>query len=345
MILVVGGANLDSTVRTAAPAVLHTSNPAAQTQSAGGVGRNIAENLARLGQPVSLIAAMGDDPAGHLLAESARALGIDTQGLILSPRPTGSYVAVLDDSGELVIGVSDMSATDSLTVEDVAGAGADRLVSEAEVVVLDGNLPAPVCRWLIERAAVHGIPVIVDPVSVAKAVPFADTLDGTRPLLLFTPNVDELAAVLGRAVADDDPSLATAAAELHARGVEHVWIRRGRGGSVMSTSPAAAGATDAAATTAPDAGAADATGTAVSEGVLTLHRLAAPECLVEDVTGAGDSMTAGFVHAWVDGSDVVTAARFGQAVASLTVESRHTVRPDLTAQLVHARLAQSQGDR
>lgn len=63
---------------------------------------------------------------------------------------------------------------------------------------------------------------------------------------------------------------------------------------------------------------------------------------VVDVTGAGDSMTAGFVHALLRDDDPVAAAAFGQATAALTTESVHTVRPDLTAALVSGRLT-SQG--
>ena len=59
---------------------------------------------------------------------------------------------------------------------------------------------------------------------------------------------------------------------------------------------------------------------------------------VVDVTGAGDSMTAGFVHALLRDDDPVAAAAFGQATAALTTESVHTVRPDLTSALVTGRL-------
>ena len=64
---------------------------------------------------------------------------------------------------------------------------------------------------------------------------------------------------------------------------------------------------------------------------------------VVDVTGAGDSMTAGFVHALLRDDDPVAAAAFGQATAALTTESAHTVRPDLTHALVTGRLTTQQG--
>jgi pseudouridine kinase len=68
----------------------------------------------------------------------------------------------------------------------------------------------------------------------------------------------------------------------------------------------------------------------------------APEVEVVDVTGAGDSMTAGYVHALLDGADVVRAARYGQVLAALTCASADTVRADLTPALVAAHLTATQ---
>ena len=68
----------------------------------------------------------------------------------------------------------------------------------------------------------------------------------------------------------------------------------------------------------------------------------APPVEVADVTGAGDAMTAGYVHALLAGEDVVEAARYGQVLAALTCASVDTVRPDLTAALVAAHLTPTQ---
>jgi pseudouridine kinase len=120
-----------------------------------------------------------------------------------------------------------------------------------------------------------------------------------RPLYAVTPNRDELAALTGLPTRTDK-QLQTAADSLHARGVEHVWVRLGASGSLLST--ATSGAT----------------------------WLPAAPAIVEDVTGAGD--------ATLSGSDPVDAARYGQAAAVLTLASPHTVRPDLTPRLIEAAL-------
>jgi pseudouridine kinase len=58
--------------------------------------------------------------------------------------------------------------------------------------------------------------------------------------------------------------------------------------------------------------------------------------VVRDVTGAGDAMLAAFAHALLAGHSPVAAARYGHAAAALTLESPHTVRPDLTSQLLES---------
>ena len=119
-VVVVGGAVLDTKVRTAGPPVLATSNPGAASWTAGGVGRNIAENLARLGTPTLLVAAVGDDPAAETVIARTTAAGVECRHVVVSSHPTGTYAAVLDDGGDLLIAVADMRATDELAVSDLA---------------------------------------------------------------------------------------------------------------------------------------------------------------------------------------------------------------------------------
>lgn len=216
--VVIGGANLDVKARSRVAVVPATSNPGTVTRSAGGVGRNVAENLARLGTPTRLVAAVGRDGAGDELLRLTEAAGVDVALVRRVDEPTGSYVAVLDHVGELVVAVSDMSATESLGADDVRRV-ADAVTS-ADLLVLDGNLPraALVAAW--ELAAGAGVRVVLEPVSVPKAAALADLVDGSRPLFALTPNEAEL-EVLGTP------------GSLLDRGVETVWVRRGERGSTL----------------------------------------------------------------------------------------------------------------
>jgi pseudouridine kinase len=305
-VVVVGGANLDVKVRSRAPVVPRTSNPGRAGTTAGGVGRNIAENLARLGTPTHLIAAVGRDAAGERLLTETAAAGVRIDHVHRSPHPTGTYTAVLDADGDLVVAVADMTATDALAPEDLHPAR--ELIAHADLLVLDGNLPAAVLAHAMDVAHPAGVPVVIDPVSAPKAALLAPLLTARRPVLALTPNLDELCALLGRPVGGTEAEVTAAAGLLHARGVRHVWVRLGARGSVLSTADEQA------------------------------RFLAAPPTEVTDVTGAGDAMLAAFVHALLSGNDPADAARYGHAAAALTVRSPATVRQDLTARLVEEEL-------
>ena len=309
-VVVVGGANMDIKAHSNHPIELRTSNPGVALSTPGGVGRNIAENLARLGSPTHLVAPVGGDSFGDEIVAATRAAGVVVDHLIASDDPTGTYLAVLDSSGELVVAVSNMRATDRLTVRQLM-ASRD-LLSHSTLLVLDGNIPEAPAAWLLDFAAAVEVPVVLDPVSVAKARPLAHLLSPQRPLLALTPNLDELSAIVGEPVAQTRAAIARAARRLHDVGVKNVWVRRGTKGSLLSSLD--------------------------DKGRATVVTLSAPPVTAVDVTGAGDAMTAAFVHALMRGDSAVDAARFGQMAAALTVASPETVRPDLTPRLIDAEL-------
>ena len=132
-----------------------------------------------------------------------------------------------------------------------------------------------------------------------KARRLAALLDGPVDWLVVTPNEDELAALTGRSREE----YAAAVADLHAAGVRHVWLRRGPAGSTLTMAGAAP------------------------------VDLASLPAEVVDVTGAGDAMLAAFLAALLRGADPAEAARHAHRAARATIESPHTVRPDIAAAL------------
>ncbi|HMG32277.1 MAG TPA: carbohydrate kinase [Jiangellaceae bacterium] len=304
-IVVIGGANVDVKARSAAPATQHTSNPGHGSMAPGGVARNIAENLARLGTRTHLITAVGRDALGDNLLAQTSAAGVRLEYVHRTDLPTGTYTALLDSDGELILAVADMAATDELGPDRINDAR--DVIATAGLIVLDGNLASASLVHALDLASTADVRTILEPVSVPKAEALAAYITSDRPLYALTPNRDELTALTGLA-ARTDRQLRLAAHSLHQRGVEHVWIRLGEHGSLLSSGSGNATFIPAVPTT------------------------------VEDVTGAGDAMLAAFCHAVLEGKDPVDAARYGHAAAALTISSPYTVRPDLTPRLVQAAL-------
>lgn len=175
-ICVIGGANVDIGARAAGLFVAGDSNPGTITVAPGGVGRNIAHNLALLGDTVRLVTVFGDDGFGRMLRESCAATGMD---LSLSQTVSGArnacFVSVNGSDGELFGGVSDMAITGLMTPEWLES----RLhaINDADAVVADANLPAETLSMLVGCCLP---PLYIDAVSSAKGARLREALSAPR---------------------------------------------------------------------------------------------------------------------------------------------------------------------
>lgn len=304
-VVVIGGTNIDVKARSAAPATSGTSNPGSASMRPGGVGRNIAENLARLGTRTHLVSVVGRDPLGETVMSQTAAAGVRLEHVLRTDEATGTYTAVLDSDGELVVAVAAMTATERLGPEHVSAAR--DLIAASGMVVVDGNLRLDTLEHALNLAAMAEARTILEPVSIPKARALAPCLAAERPLYAVTPNRAELRALTNLPTGTDRQVL-KAAASLHGRGVELVWVRLGDRGSLLSR---------------------------VGADPVTIPAVPTE---VDDVTGAGDAALAAFCHALLAGEEPASAVIFGHAAAALTISSTYTVRPDLTERLVRSAL-------
>lgn len=215
-ITVVGGANTDIIGIPSGRFELGDSIPGHVRTGPGGVGRNIAENLARLGASVRLVTAFGDDADGAALAAACEAVGVDTSFSVIAKGTPGSrYLAVLDASADLAAAINDMRALATLTPAALdPGAFAD-----ADVVVLDTNLPPSSVARAVELAGPAR--VVLDPVSAPKS---AAALPVLARLAALKPNLREAEELSGERGAHD------AARRLVEMGVGQVFVTLGAGG-------------------------------------------------------------------------------------------------------------------
>lgn len=218
-VIVIGGANVDIKGRASGPFVSGTSNPGTVTVSAGGVGRNIADNLARLGVDVSLITALGDDANGEFLRQACGMAGIDLSNA-LTRETTGTYLAVLDEAGELVSAVSDMRAIDRLGPAHLEAAAES--LGRANMLVADCNIPVACLDWLCRFSMRNQVPLLIEPVSVLKAMKLLQ-FERVEPVFAITPNSQQLGVLVGGDVA-----------RLHALGFANIVVHRGPEGALAS---------------------------------------------------------------------------------------------------------------
>ncbi len=301
-IVCIGGTNLDRKLRGVGTLRMGSSNPATQHETAGGVARNIAENLARLGLPVHLLTAVGRDAAGQALLAQMQALGVDCAGSLQAvDAATGSYTAVLDPQGELVLALAHMELTDRLDPAFLRQTAPQR--APAHWLVADLNLPRETLDELRAEARLRAQRLLLVAVSEPKMARLGADLRGVELLVL---NRGELQALVGRALPDED-ALRGAWHALRDAGLQRLVISDGAQGVRHSAGD-------------------------------ELALLAAPPldpAAIREVTGAGDAMTAGIAAALHrDPDDLRGACALGLRLAALTLQSDATVSEALSPALL-----------
>ena len=202
-VVVVGGANIDLRGRPTGKVLeRHTSNPGKINVGSGGVGRNIAHNLALLNVPVTLLSAVGDDGEGIRILEETGKDGVKMEQMIISgEHPTGIYLAILDEKGEMEAAVSDMQILEEITVDYLRSKA--YLIKESKIVVMDTNIPEESIEYVVDLCNKVGVPILVEPVSVEKAKKLRGILNGKWTIDYITPSKNELESILGVEMGDN----------------------------------------------------------------------------------------------------------------------------------------------
>jgi len=330
-VVVIGGANIDLRGRPTGEVLeRHTSNPGKINVGSGGVGRNIAHNLALLSVPVTLLSVVGDDGEGIRILEETGKAGVKTDQMIISgEHPTGIYLAILDEKGA----VSDMRILEEVTVEYLRSKA--YLIKESKIVVMDTNIPEQSIEYVVDLCNKVKVPLLIEPVSVEKAKKLRKILNeggkgrgsGKWVIDYITPSEDELESILGvereRDSDEDegiDVDMVKAAEELKRKGAKNVIVTLGKRGIYVSYSGVDGS----------------------SEGGQDEPRkgkfMAPYKGEVVDVTGAGDALVAGLIYGIYKGYSLEMAARFGLGAAALTISTKEAVRIDLREGLLRSRI-------
>ena len=296
---VVGGVNVDIGGRSGGALIHGDSNPGTVRTSLGGVGRNVAHNMALLGVNTRLLTVLGEDENARRIEDSCAALGIDLRRSLRVPgEATSTYLYIAGPDGDMALAVSDMEIYRHLTPEALAARR--QWLAAARALVVDTNIPADSIEWLCGNAAA---PVFADPVSVSKA-------EKLRPVLgrLHTLKANRLEAGLlsGVRITDED-SLHRAAGALLDAGLQRVFVTLGADGVLAAD----------------------------GQGCIRLPAPAGPRT---NTTGCGDAFLAALVWAHLEGEDLAGSARAGLAAAAIAMAGAETVNPAMDAQALRAKI-------
>ena len=297
-VLVIGAAGVDLKGHPLATLQMANSNPGIVEQSFGGVGRNLAENIARLALPTVFMTALGKDHFGDMLLQTMRDLDVDMQyALVCDDCQTGTYVAVLDDQGELVVSISDFRSVNQIDAEYLRQH--QFLFEQASYVVIDLNLSVSSIEAIVRYCDKYDVPLIVDPTSPKNAQKLVQFLGKT---FMVAPNIAE-AVVLAGVTATNDDAVSQMSQVLVQKGVKIAAITCGADGVIYAT----------------------------QSHVRCVESLPTQ---VVDATGAGDAWLAGMIYGLWHRLEIEDAIRIGIKTACLTLEHTSSTIPVLPVDLL-----------
>ena len=290
-IVVIGAVNIDiiGIPNSYKTYVAGDSNPGTILTVPGGVGRNIAANIAKLSYPTKLITVFGSDTFTNILKKDLLLRNIDIRySLTLCDANTSAYVCVNDENGDALAAVSDMAIYQSLKPETMR----HRLsvLENADMVIIDANIPAETIEFI--TSSVH-VPIFCDPVSVNKASRLIPSLSH---VFMIKPNIAETEVLLKRKIADTG-DVQCAAAELLSMGVKHIFISLGSKGVYFLNHSV--------------------------RGMLPCY-----PGIIKNTNGCGDAFIAAAAIGYAMGYDISMQAKMGLAASCICAESGLSV-PDM----------------
>jgi D-beta-D-heptose 7-phosphate kinase/D-beta-D-heptose 1-phosphate adenosyltransferase len=297
-VLVVGDIMLDrfvyghvSRISPEAPApVIETSGPVDVVGGSGSVVRNIVS----LGAACEIVALVGRDDAARTIRRHLEDVGVSTRGLVdVEGRVTTlktRFVAYLHNTHLLRADTEETTTIGAMVEHAIIAAACDRIEGADAVILSDyakGVLTPRVIAAVIAAARRAGKPVVVDP----KGHDYSRYRGATA----VTPNAAELAQALGRPVTNDEAAVRAGALALAAQvDSDIVLVTRGERGMLIVSRDGEAASFDA-----------------------TARR-------VIDVSGAGDTVVAGFTLALVSDAGLRNAAHLANVAAGIAVGKKGT---------------------
>ncbi len=296
--VVAGGVNIDIGAASLDVLVPHDSNPGHITFSIGGVGCNIARNIALLRMQTVMLTAVGNDYNGKTILAALNGAGINTEHILASAKDASStYLYINSPDGEMELAVNDMEICERLDVDYFQSKL--ELMNGAKFLVIDANLPAESIKFLCENVKV---PIYADSVSTVKAAKLIEVLSH---LTGIKANGMEAETLLGLPCCGDE-SMEAIAKRLLKKGVKKVFISIGEGGMIAADSE-------------------------------RLVHVPAYKTGIVSTTGAGDACMAAIAYYDNGGKRLEEVARFANLAAAVTIESAQTVNENLSCEVIEER--------
>ncbi len=298
---VLGAANLDITGFPEHELIFGDANIGTTETSPGGVGRNIAENLLRLGFTVDLISVFGDDTLSKHLIQSCESLGLHTKNSIfLKNAAAASFLAIMNSHNDLALGISAMEIYNELSVSLFESKIA--LLQKTDLIVLETNFPKTILEYITDKLPDKKF--VLDTVSGKKALRSKDILPS---LYILKTNLLEAQMLSGFTV-DKKTNTDDLVRFFLDKGVKNVFITLGKEGVAYGN-------------------------------YHTISKMSPIPSTIINTIGAGDSFVSGIIYADSLGLNIHKMALYGMASAGINVQYNGAVSPEMTIENLEKKLS------
>ncbi len=298
--VVIGGSNIDILGTPHASYISRDSNPGTISISPGGVGRNIAENLARIGVSTKLLSVLGNDLHGKLILQESRSAGIDMNHvMILENEITSAYLSILDAEKDMISAVSAMDIVKKIDIPYIKKNHG--VITGSSLIIIDANLSEKVIEQIV--STYKNKDIFIDTVSSTKAEKVIRFIGKFHTIKCNKIEAEKLSGITIRTEKD----MIKASDMLVDKGVNRVFLTLGEKGILYTDK---------------------------DESQFYKH---VPVKAI-NASGAGDAFTSALAYSFLEKSSVKESLEFASAASELTVQHSQTINPDICVEKIMEKL-------
>lgn len=276
------------------------SNPGKISMSYGGVGRNITENLARMGASVNFVSVAGDDFAGRGAVRELEEIGVNVENVrLLQEENTAVYMSILNLMGDMELALCNMDVLERISMDFIDAAYESIKISK--IIGIDTNLTEETLEYATRK--LKDIPLFLDPVSVTKAERVKKLIGRFHTI---KPNRMEAEILSGMSIMSGE-ELEKAGQWFIDQGVQRVFITLGPGGVFYQDEK--------------------------ESGMIRPKSME-----IVSATGAGDAFSAAIIYSHLKGLDIKKTAETGMAAASIAMQSKSAVNSNMSGETLRQAL-------
>jgi len=301
---VIGGINTDFKGSPYEKLSLKTSNPGRIFYSSGGVARNVAHNLCKLGVPVNLFGAVGNDVFGEIILAELNNLKVNTNFIkICDNSRTGVYLAILDEKKDMFVSISDMDIINEININYIKK-HKDTLL-QSKIVFLEANLEPQTIEYILKILENTNVYTVFNAVSNLKVKKLKNI---TGKIDYLTLNFSELKSLREQENLNffDYKSIQKTFSEKFPN-IFNLIVTNGEEGVLFLNNRLK------------------------KAEFFSVYKLEDSEII--DANGAGDAFTAGFIYGIYKDADIEKSIEYGIKSSQVTLKSPKTVADELSSEI------------